>query len=452
MKRLSLSLRLLLIGGLSICVAITATGISIAYLFEIYFEDRIVEELETQLVQLTANLTLTPDGMVEIAPMTDHRFTQPLSGLYWQVSLKDGETTLSRSLWDQKLDVPDIDALGLQVSNRIQAPFGPQLMVLSWRISTEEFGKPEEVKLTVATDLTGLVTAEAKFRNNLAAGLGLLAITLIFAAWVQVRIGLRPLEAIRTEIERTKTTPDTRLRGDFPKEVVPLVEEVNSLLERQKQSLEEVRRRAGDLAHGLKTPLTVIAALNSDIQKAGNGIISEQIYQQISAMRIFIERELARSRIGDSRQSWCPLRKVSDQVVGAIKRLPTESEIEWVVDIADGVRAPFDEHDMSELLGNILDNARKYAKSRVTLVATRESHEIVQLSVNDDGPGVPEEQIASIIRRGERRDSVRPGQGLGLAIVSDLVSSHGCELALNNLPDGGLSVSIRWAAMAAEKG
>jgi signal transduction histidine kinase len=446
MKRLSLSLRLLLVGGLSICAAIAATGVSIAYLFELYFEDRIIEELETQLVQLTGNLTINPDGTVEVAPMSDHRFDQPLSGLYWQIAREDGETILSRSLWDQKLEIANIDVLGQTISGRIQAPFGKQLMVLTWRISTEEVDPPEKITLTVATDLADLVSAAAKFRGNLASWLILLAVTLIVAAWMQVRIGLRPLEDIRTEIERTKSAPDARLRGDFPVEVVPLVDEVNSLLERQEQSLDEARAHAADFAHGLKTPLTVIAALNSEVGESDGDEISGQIDQQIAAMRIFIERELARSRSGGSPLHRCDLGKVATQVVSAIRRLPTDSEIEWQIDIPEDIQAPFDEHDMSELLGNLLDNARKYAASRVVLKATREEGEGIRLSVNDDGPGVPEDQLDTIVERGERRDAVTQGQGLGLAIVRDLADSHGCDLTLQNLPGGGLSVSIKWAA------
>jgi signal transduction histidine kinase len=319
-------------------------------------------------------------------------------------------------------------------------------MLHSWRISTDGRGQPEEVTLTVATDLSDLLTAAARFRGNMASWLVLLAVTLIFAAWVQVRIGLRPLEAIRTEIERTKASPDTRLRGDFPMEVVPLVEEVNSLLERQKQSLDEVRQRAADLAHGLKTPLTVIAAINNDVRQTDGNELAEQIDQQISAMRMFIERKLARSRIGDSRLHSCDLRKVADQVVSAIRRLPTESEIDWQVDIPEGIQAPFDEHDMSELLGNLLDNARRYAASRVVVKASREDDRVIQLSVNDDGSGVPEAELVSIVARGERRDAAGQGQGLGLAIVRDLTDSHGCDLVVVNLSTGGLSVSIKWDA------
>lgn len=444
MKRFSLSLRLMLIGGLSICLAVAATGVSIAYLFEIYFEDRIVEDLETQLVQLTANLNFSPDGAVEISPLADHRFGQPLSGLYWQVTLADGSTTLSRSLWDQKLDIPYSEILGEQVSGRMQAPFGKQLMFLNWRISTEKRGQPEEVLLTVATDLSDLIAAATKFRGNMAGWLVLLAATLIVAAWIQVRIGLRPLEAIRTEIERTKHAADTRLRGNYPIEVVPLVEEVNSLIERQENSLEAARGRAADLAHGLKTPLTVIATINNDLRKANDDELAEQIDQQISAMRFFIERELARSRSGDSHLHSCDLGKIADQMIDAIRRLPTDADIDWQVDVPGGGQAPFDEHDMAELLGNLLDNARKHAASRVIVKAVREDGGFIRLSVEDDGPGVPQDELDLIVERGERRDSVGQGQGLGLAIVHDLAESHNCELNLQNRSTGGLSVSIRW--------
>lgn len=450
MKRSSLSLRLLFVGGLSVCVAVAATGVAISYLFAVYFEDRILAELEDQLLQLTANLTISPDGLVEISPMPDQRFEQPLSGLYWQISPRGESPILSRSLWDQPIDSPDVDLLGQQVSSRIFGPRGEQLMELSWRISVAVSDEPaREISLTVATDLSELEAAASQFQYSLAAWLSLLAATLILAAWLQVRIGLSPLEAIRTKIEKTKSSPDSRLEGKFPSEVVPLVNEVNSLLDHQQYSLEKVRQRTADLAHGLKTPLTVMAALTNDVRNADLADISDQIDRQIAAMRTFIERELARSRSGRSGLNRCDLKQVAVRVVEAISKLPTDSDITWEINIPSGIQAPFDDHDMSEVLGNLLDNARNHAASRVSLNAIN-SDDVVRMSVEDDGPGVPEDFLASVVQRGERLKADGRGEGLGLTIVRDLAESHECDLELRNIPGGGLSVSISWAGAEAQ--
>lgn len=443
MKRLALSLRLFIAAILSTVLAIAATGTMIAYLFKVYFEDRVRSELAAHLVQLTGNLSIGADGRLSVLPMSDQRFGQPFSGLYWQVETEGSGVLLSRSLWDQAISVEIPARAGEIESDQITHSTGLQFMTVSWRIMIGGEGQPRSVLLTVASDLAEVTLAAKRFRDVIAVWLGILATGLIIAAWLQVRIGLRPLETIRAQIEKIKTSPEMRLPTDLPAEVLPLVDEVNSLLDDQQTSLQKARQRAGDLAHGLKTPLTVMGALSRDTRSAGQDAIADQIDEQITSMRNFVERELARTRSSYAVGPDCDLEKVANRMVGTVRRLPHGADIDWRVNIAPGIRAPFDEHDLSELLGNILDNARKFAASTVKIDATTENGTTV-LCITDDGPGVPEARLDSILERGARAENGMQGQGLGLAIVRDLVEGHGCTLDIRNIEDGGLCLEISW--------
>ncbi|MFQ5623087.1 MAG: sensor histidine kinase [Paracoccaceae bacterium] len=444
MKRSSLSVRLLIAASLSTAIAIAATGAAIAFLFEAFFEERIRSELEVQLTELTAHLTHGADGTIDVTPMPDPRFGQPFSGLYWQVEPEEGSAVLSRSLWDQKISVDRPATAGKPVSAKITHSDGSRLLAVSWRILVGGQQAPESVVLTVASDLEDVTLAAQRFRSNIATWLGLLAVALITAAWLQVRIGLRPLERIRTQIQSVKAEPSRRLPAEFPSEVLPLVEEVNSLLDDQQASLGKARQRAGDLAHGLKTPLTVMRALAKETRDAGNARIAGQIEEQITAMRNFVERELARTRTGMAERTRSGLAEVVTRMVDAMKKLPGGGALDWQVQVPPELTAPFDEHDLSELLGNLLDNARKFATSRVRARARVVDGETVELVIEDDGPGVPADKLEAILERGERIDADKPGHGLGLAIARDLAASHGCALELENADPGGLVVRVRW--------
>jgi len=443
MKTFSLSRRLMIAAGLSTAVALTITALAITYLFEVYFQDRLISELRTELVQLTASVTVQEDGTLEIGDLGDLRYSQPFSGRYWQIEYNSNPPVLSRSLWDQKLDLTVTDSLGKAQIMSVIAPFGTELLTISWRIIVNGVDVPDGVVLSVARDLTELNEASAQFRLNIAVWLMLLGTTLLLAAWLQVRVGLKPLEQIRAELEETAYKPDNRLRSNYPSEVRPLVETINTLLDRQAETLTGARRRASDLAHGLKTPLTVLAAHADDIRTDGDGERAAQISSQVSAMRFFVERELARRRVSPSMRESTDLAEIADKMVGAIGKLPEADKIDWITDIPAGLTAPFDAHDLSELLGNLLDNARKYARSRVTLSA-KTIGERVELRVEDDGPGVLENELEQIIHPGLQGTGSVAGHGLGLAIVQDMLELNGCKLGFENRPAQGLTVIVSW--------
>lgn len=443
MKIRSLNLRLLLAAAVSTVIALAITALAIAYLFEIYFEKRLVDELRVDLTQLTAALAVKENGDLDIGDLGDLRYDQPFGGRYWQVQVGGSPPVLSRSLWDQPLSLPLPETYGEMQSALVTAPFGADLVALSWRITIEGVDFPAGIAISVATDLAELNAASAQFRMNIIFWLALLGIALILAAWLQVRVGLKPLDQIRADLEEASREGTGQLSTKYPTEVMPLVDTINSLLERQATSLANARRRAADLAHGLKTPLTVLAAHADDICADGDRYRAEQISGQLASMRFFVERELARSRASPSRRASTNLKKSTNEMVEIIRKLPEADAIEWIVDIPDTLFVPLDTHDLSELLGNLLDNARKYARSKVTISAQgKEKH--VLLHIVDDGPGIPENEIERVTRSGQQGSGSVDGYGLGLAIVQDILELQNGEIEIRNNKGGGLNVTVKW--------
>ncbi|WP_299356935.1 HAMP domain-containing sensor histidine kinase [uncultured Shimia sp.] len=439
----SLSLRLLLAAGISTVAALIITAVAISYLFEVYFQKRLLDELRADLTQLTAVLAVQEDGTLDVNELGDLRYGQPFGGRYWQIQYGNTPPLLSRSLWDQALDVSLPETLGATQATTVTAPFGTELLVLSWRITIDGIDAPDGIAISVATDLSELNAASAQFRSNIIFWLMLLGTALILAAWLQVRIGLKPLEQIRTDLENVSQRDSGQLPSGYPTEVRPLVETINAQLSRQTTNLENARRRSSDLAHGLKTPLTVLAAHADEIGAEGNHERAHQISSQIASMRFFVERELARSRVSQSDRLSSNLKKSTVEMVEAIRKLPGADSIEWIVDVPAGINVPSDEHDLSELLGNLLDNARKYATSKVTISA-HETHERVVLQIVDDGPGLSEEELGQVTQPGRQGADSVGGYGLGLAIVMDILDLQHGKLELANTSGAGLNSTVSW--------
>lgn len=442
MRRRSLSFRLLIAAGLTTFAALVITGFAISYLFELYFQKRLATELKAELTELTAAVDISSNGEISVGTMSDLRYEQPFGGLYWQVEAK--EIIFSRSLWDQPIKTKTPVALGVQKKEALQAEFGADLLTLSWQVKMDNLAEGETVLLTVAADMSELYVAASEFRVNIAFWLSLLGISLVGAAWLQVRVGLRPLEQIRMDIERVTYQTGNRLPETYPTEVRPLANTINSLLENQSVTLEAARRRAGDLAHGLKTPLSILAAYASDIRADGNVEQAKQIEQQLSFMRLFVERELARSRASLSRSASTEIAPIVERMVNAISKLPGAEKIVWKIDMPEGLRAPFDAHDLSELLGNLLDNARKYATSTVSITCKRLNDASVQLIIEDDGPGMAEDDLGKAFEPGAQGANCEAGQGLGLAIVSDLLEIQNSTIEIENRTPSGFRAIVTW--------
>jgi signal transduction histidine kinase len=446
MRHRSLRLRLFAAGAASILVAVAVASAGLLLLFERHVERRMTLELEAHVRQLVSGLELT-DGTLNLArEPAEPRFDEPLSGLYWQIMVEaEGRLLRSRSLWDAALELPpDTLANGEVHRHAIPGAGGTSLLVVERAVALPPALGAGKVRVSAAIDRKELHAAGRAFAADLAPFLAVLAAFLIAAAWVQVIVGLRPLDALRQRLAEVRAGCSRRLGTEFPGEVLPLASELDHLLDAQEASLVRARARAADLAHGLKTPLTVLAADAAELRARGDTELSNEIANITDGMRRHVERELARARAGLAARGGAvqPVRSVVEQVVGVLRRTPRGQELEWMIDVPAELGSPADGQDLAEILGNLADNAVKWAAGRVRITGRREDESTI-LSVEDDGPGVPDERIATVLARGGRLDEAQPGTGLGLAIVGDLAEAYGGALTLGRSMLGGLSAIVR---------
>lgn len=444
MKTSSLGLRLILLACLAFLVALAATAFVLNSQFHRLFEERIFAELDRDLIQLTANISLDDSGEIFIEPLMDPRFDLPFSGLYWMAEEADKPAIVSRSLWGISYEFAQNSTAGQRTRMDSTSSQGVDILITGWTILIGEDDTRRALTLSVAANESEVIEATAKFRTSIIQWLALMFLGLIFAAWVQVRLGLAPLETLRRKIEKVRAGEVENLDGEFPLEVQPLATEVNELLALHYQSLTDARERASDLAHGLKTPLTVMLTLARDLREGGEEDKAADIEAQVASMRHYVERELARVRMQTPTGKHSHAAPIVGKMVEAIKRFPSENDIQWHTDVSADVTSPFDAHDLSELLGNLLDNARKWANAEVRITGHVADDGTSFIRVEDDGPGVPDEKLPSILSRGERLDTSVQGTGLGLAICADMVDSYGAKMVLERSELGGLSVKIIW--------
>jgi signal transduction histidine kinase len=441
MIRNSLRLRLIAGGAAAILIALSVAGAGLTILFERHVTRTIADDLEVHLKQLLAGIEVDANGKLSVArPPADPRFADPLSGLYWQIG-DDGDQLLrSRSLWDTTLLAP-IDKLapGEVHHHQLGGPAGARLMIVERQVSLTIGGQPAPIRAVVAVDLARVSAAGMAFAKDLMVALGVLGLVLALATSVQVVLGLRPLDALRNGIADIRSGRSRRLPSEVPTEVLALVEEVNALLEAQEREIERSRGRAADLAHGLKTPLAALAADATRLRERGETVLARDIETVSSAMSRHVDRELARARLrGDARRGEnvaVELAPLVRSLVTILSRTPTGQPIGFEIDIADGVWLPFDRTDLAEVLGNLLDNATRHARSRVRIVAAGDG---VSVAVEDDGGGIDEVARSAVLARGIRLDQRGEGAGLGLSIVQDVLDAYGWNLRLSSSELGGL--------------
>jgi signal transduction histidine kinase len=443
----SLRLRLLAAGAASIVLALAIAGFGLLLLFEWHVERRMAAELGSHLNQLVSSVARAGDGTLEVgSPLAEPRFLQPLSGLYWQIAEEGSSTVLrSRSLWDGTLILPPDGPAAAEIRRHtIPGPGGASLLAVARRISLPASLGSGMIRVVVALDRAEVHAAGLAFAADLVPSLAVLAAVLIAAAWIQVGVGLRPLDAVRRRLAQVRSGAIARLGTVFPDEVRLLAAEVDHLLDAQEKAVTQARARAADLAHGLKTPLTVLSADARELRARGDTRLADEIESLAAGMRRHVERELVRARVGLRARSGPvqPVRPVVEQVIGVLRKTPQGQALSWKTAAMDDLAVRMDAQDLAEILGNLAENAATWASGAVRIEGRREA-DAVTLSVEDDGPGVPEDRFDIVLARGGRLDETRPGTGLGLAIVGDLVEAHGGSLALRRSSRGGLRAEIR---------
>lgn len=434
--RNSIRLRLWSAAAISIVIALGIAGVGLRYLFELNVERRVVSELTVDLNELIGATGFAGDGRLSVAStLSDQRFAIPLSGHYWQVEdLATHNLVRSRSLWDATLALPGQEAGGELRKAELTGP-GGELTVAVMRTITDADGRA--FRAVVAEDHRNVEVSVGEYVRDLVPALMVLAVALMGAFFIQITVGLAPLGGLRVAVRDVIAQRKARLDVAAPSEVQPLADEINRLLAAQEKALSRARSRATDLAHGLKTPLQVLSADIRTLRKKGETELADEIEKSAGAIRRHVERELARARLapGVSGDAACLVREVATGVVAVVKRTPKGKQLSFAIDAAEDFIAPVEEGDLSEILGNLVENATRFAKSQVHVSASANAGEVI-IKVIDDGPGIPEAARNAALLRGVQLDSTGGGSGLGLAIVSDIVEAYGGRLAMANAGPG----------------
>lgn len=441
----SLRWRLLALSGAVLAATMIAAGFGLTALFSRHLERRVGQELDTHLQQLAGTLRIDAAEALSLArEPADPRFARILGGLYWQVMDETtGGRLASRSLWDAGLDLPDdAPAPGAVHVHAGGGPGGTRLLVHERRIVVPAGGRDHAVRLAVAIDRAEIEQLRAGFARDLAPALAVLGAVLLGGFALQVGAGLRPLAAMREALAAVRAGRAPRLRIDGPAEVAPLVEEVNSLLEAKEREMTRARDRAADLAHGLKTPLTALAADVRTLRARGETAIADDIDALAERMRRHVERELVRARIRHGGAgARTAVAACAEAVVRALGRTPDGARLRFETAALGDLAVAIDGDDLTELLGNLLENAARHARGLVRVVRAQEPGR-AGFAVEDDGDGLSAVAMAAAANRGARLDGAGGGAGLGLAIVDDIVAANGGTLRLGPSPLGGLSAAV----------
>lgn len=438
----SLVQRLLLIAVPSIVVSVLVGGYALSLSFRESVEAALDMRLQAIQRVLVASLEVSDGRLTLSRSLGEPRFDQVYSGWYWQVRQGDETLLVSRSLWDA--DLPQGGrGDGALWRGAVIGPRDQPLRLVEQQITLPDWPAPLHVALAASTE--EIIAETGRFDRLLAATLA--ALTLIVAGMValQLRYGLRPLRLLSGDLEAIRRGSKRRLEPRYPKEVAPLVEAMNNLLDHNDEVVRRARAHAGNLAHGLKTPLTLLSV---DAQALPPGQ-SAAVRRHIEDMRDIVEHHLTRAATAANAAvigARTEVRPVAEALIASLAKMFADKRLRFSVDVSGGLAFRGERQDMEEMLGNLLENACKWASGAVEVTARAESDSRMILIVADDGPGLTAEQCRQALERGRRMDERSPGSGLGLAIVNDIVEIYEGDIRLDGAPLGGLRVVIRLPA------
>lgn len=456
MRRDSLAFRLVAGAALWSAIALVAGGLILSAIFRNSVERSFDSRLNVLLHSLIATIDISEQGEIErTGGLSETRFDLAYSGWYWQIwPVAPRPALRSRSLFDQSIDLSraesvERDQFGLKIFD-VEGPEGQPLRVVERRVTLPGYDVP--VSFAVAGDRSEMDEEIQSFNTWLFVSMAAMGAGLLIALLIQVRFGLRPLERVRDALAQIRSGRVTRLDGEFPQEIEPLANELNSLLEGNREVIERARTHVGNLAHALKTPLSVLTneARNHD------GAFGETVRRATLQMREQIDRHLARARMAASANvlgANTPVKPALLRLANALERIHAERGVSIEVECPDEAGFRGEAQDLEEVVGNLLDNACKWATElvRLTVVAQgieRRNRPYLLIAVEDDGPGLREEARKTVLKRGARLDETKPGSGLGLSIVTEIAELYGGELKLDASALGGLKASLYIPASA----
>jgi signal transduction histidine kinase len=448
----SLALRLFLSATAWTVVILVATGIILSSIYRDAVERSFDRRLDVYLRTLVADVAAPEQTGDRGAPsLGEPLFELPLSGWYWQImplGLAKPEVRSSRSLWDSALpQLRDEDATTSPDGIRRGYAAGPEEQRLRLLERTVDLGEDGRYLIVVAGDPQEIEDETHAFDRALLVTFVTLAAVLLLITMFQVRFGLAPLKRISEALAAIRAGTAERLEGRFPVEIAPLARETNALIDANREIVERARTHVGNLAHALKTPLSVVV---NEAAGRPDDPLAAKVIEQANIMRDQIVRHLERARLAARLKV---VGSVTDivPIVTALTR--TMEKIHHGRGIAIDLDAPTEVHfrgerqDLEEMVGNLVDNACKWAQMRVSVEVVAEraggaAPAAVRIIVDDDGPGLNPSQRDQVARRGRRLDETKPGSGLGLSIVLELAALYGGNLQLGNAPIGGLRAEL----------
>jgi signal transduction histidine kinase len=454
MRANSLALRLFVSATAVTVIILLITGVVLSSLYREGAERSFDRRLGVYLKTLVADVAAPEDNEKFTQSLGEPLFELPLSGWYWQVtrlSTPKPETRSSRSLWDAGL--PNLEEENVPTSadgTRKRYVPGPEDQRLRLVERTVDLGDEGRYRVAVAGDALEIEDETQAFDRAIMVTFGVLAIVLLLTTMFQVRFGLAPLKRISESLAAIRSGKAERLEGRFPVEIAPLARETNALIDANREIVERARTHVGNLAHALKTPLSVMM---NEANARGEDPLAAKVREQTGVMRDQVQRHLERARIAARATVVGTVTDVAPVVTSlarTMEKIHRDRGIAIDIDTPRETRFRGERQDLEEMVGNLVDNACKWAESRVAIEVLPAADDAadkalkLRVVVDDDGPGLTAAQREQIgtVRRGQRLDETKPGSGLGLSIVTDLAALYGGALTLGTAPIGGLRAEL----------
>ena len=436
-------------------LALVVIGLVISTLYRKSAERGFQDLLRAQLYNVINSVTIGDQGALAGSPqLGDLRFAQPKTGWYWMVEPLGTYTAAP-------LVSPSLGASSLPVLSVLEAPFDKNYE--RYYVVTDAFGNRVQVAETEVvldtdgraarfrvTGNTAVVEDDVRnFSHSLYIALAGFGVGSLIVNALAILYGLRPLDKARRALERIRGGERERLEGEFPREILPLANEVNALIDSNRRIVERARMQVGNLAHSLKTPIAVLLNESRVLERSHGDLVKHQA----EAMQGQVQSYLNRARIAAQRESVLARTEAEpalERLVRVMRRLNGEKEFE--LSVSPNLALAMEQQDLEETVGNLLENAARFAEHKVRLVANEAPADLrgvdpgrrswVELVVEDDGPGLEPDQIREAMKRGRRLDESKPGTGLGLSIVSEITNEYQGSFQLSRGEWGGLKASL----------
>ncbi len=453
MRANSLWFRLIASSAVISLVLLVSAAVLLNTIFVSALQRNFDQRLRAALDGVLANIELGSDGKPQLqTQLADTRFALPLSGWYWQIGNagEPGKILSSASLLEQQLDLP-AEAAASRDNDGVASFSMRDQQGLNLRAIEQDvklFGADKSYAVLVSGNFDELKSEITSFQRALMGVLAALGLALLAGLLFQVRFTLQPLADMQHQLNDIRSGRAEFLHDDFPRELQPVADELNAVVKSNLEIVERSRMQVGNLAHALKTPISVITNETRDSKTP----LAEKVSEQVKVMRDQVNLYLDRARRAVRAQNIgaaTEVEPVLQALARTLQRINAGRNLSITVNSQPGLRFRGEKQDLEEMVGNLMDNACKWARTRVVVSAhvspatTDEARAWLAIVVDDDGPGIPAEKRATALQRGKRLDENKPGSGLGMSIISETAGMYGGNLALSDSDEGGLRANLR---------